>query len=138
MYKLLKYFFSIASIILIGVVIYFSFFNIPSMNLDLPGKDKTGHFLAYLAFSFCSSISLFLIKKRKRAFFIMLPLSIILGITIEFIQPSFGRSFEIADMFADIFGSALGIMLSALFLRISLRVNLFSKTNMVDKSSPIN
>ena len=76
----------------------------PSIDLGIAQADKIEHAGFYAATMFCFA-QLYLRTRVRAAYAIGL---VALGITIEFIQPHFGRDYEVADMAADALGVALG------------------------------
>ena len=68
-------------------------------------SDKIQHGGAY----FCLGIAAWVSASNQRNLTILLLLSFILGISIEFLQPLTGRHFEWADMLANSGGLALAV-----------------------------
>ena len=86
--------------------------------LDAPppapnGSDKVLHLIAFAALSFP-------LARTKR--FGLIPVFIggsVFGGIIEAVQPSFGRSADLQDLFADILGVGFGIAMALFYRRLS-------------------
>ena len=75
------------------------------------GSDKLHHFLAYAFLTFCFMQSVYSTKYR-----LLFAIGfVLLGILIEFIQPSVNRYFEYADMLANTIGIIVGFISGGLF-----------------------
>ncbi len=82
-------------------------------------SDKIFHALAYTAFSLFLFFSLGLSgRTRRRGSFFAFLFVLVLGGSIELIQPYFSRSKDFYDFLADTAGGAAGIVLSGQFIRI--------------------
>nr|WP_232897399.1 hypothetical protein [Pontibaca salina] len=81
----------------------------------VPGSDKTHHMLAFAALTLpCAALYPKALPKTVFA-------AVLYGGAIEIIQPSVGRSGELADFIADLVGIGLGVALGLLFHRAVLR-----------------
>jgi len=78
-------------------------------------SDKFDHFLAYAVLAFLPTL-----REDRRVIISLAVLACALGILLEFLQPSFGRDYEFADMVADGIGILAGLGL-ALPLRRRVR-----------------
>ncbi len=80
-------------------------------------SDKFLHLVAY----FCiAGLGLMASKNMsQRCGFVFV--SLIFGITIEFLQPMTGRRFEVADMLANLSGIVIAIFMNQIFLRLIIR-----------------
>lgn len=90
---------------LVGLVIYASLTPSPE---QLPAHfwDKAEHACAYLVLAFWFSC----IYTRRHHLLVGVVL-LVMGIALEFIQPHFGRDFQISDMLADAVGILCGLIL---------------------------
>lgn len=109
-----------ASVVLTVVIIFFSLERsscVPHVSW-IPFGDKGAHACAYGALGF--SMGLWCGKSRKRflqALFVMMAL----GISLELIQPLFGRCRELLDVVADVVGGAFGLGFLWLLRRVIAR-----------------
>jgi|GEM_PF-5853388 len=69
--------------------------------------DKIGH----LSIFFLFATAILFDFKTKNVKLKALAAAILLGLSIEIVQPYFGRSFETMDLAFDVLGAALGILL---------------------------
>ncbi len=81
---------------------------------QVPVSDKLEHMAGYAALAFLPAL-----HEGRRRLVWMAIFAVAVGILIEFIQPSFGRDFEIGDMVADAGGVAAGLLLAGLLRRVS-------------------
>ena len=91
---------------------------------DFRNVDKIEHFIAYTGFSF--SLTLLELGFSKRFFcgakfkslvscgVLPVVIALFYGVFIEFVQPHFGRSFDVLDMVADFTGALFGALLCLL------------------------
>ncbi len=91
---------------------------------DFRNVDKIEHFIAYTGFSF--SLTLLELGFSKHFFcgakfkslvacgVLPVVISLVYGVFIEFVQPHFGRSFDVLDMVADFTGALFGALLCLL------------------------
>ena len=85
----------------------------PSSDPGLPIPDRLAHLLAFAGLIFPCALL------YRRSLVWMVPAALLFGAAIEVIQPSVGRTAELADFTADAAGVALGV-LCALTLRTRL------------------
>jgi len=92
---------------------------IPGVDRDLPDwsdhADKVYHVILFAVMALPTAFS------APRDLRWVLPTALALGIALEFIQPTVGRTFSVGDMLADAAGLALGAAVG-LFLRRRKRV----------------
>jgi hypothetical protein len=89
------------TVVIAGVIAFLTL--APVSSIVMPGSDKLYHALAFAALAFPLPV---LRPQMALAVFVGV---IGYGGFIEFIQPMFGRSAEIADLFADGVGAAIGV-----------------------------
>lgn len=129
--KILRSLGTLFSVIVAIVILYFSL----SSHGGVPGleiSDKSGHFLAYTAFSFSlffafSSLpegetGVKVLSRNGRSYLLSLVIGMALGIFVEIVQPYVGRSRELADALADLLGILLGLLVASLALLLLLAV----------------
>ncbi|NJK82707.1 MAG: VanZ family protein [Saprospiraceae bacterium] len=87
--------------------------NLPTTWADLISWDKVAHVFVYMILCFLLIQSFAKGRKRKLVLALALTISIVYGITIEWIQYIFfpNRFFEVFDIFANVVGSVLGAVL---------------------------
>ena len=79
----------------------------PKSGVEIPGNDKVGHFLAYFVFTF--NCSLLIVRRRQLLW--VLPLVILYGVLIEFLQGLIpGRMPSGLDVLANSSGVFIGIL----------------------------
>lgn len=119
----------IASPLILTVLIILTLFPFrldERILFKLPYFDKIAHFISYAAFSCCLFLSVAFVKlgdtfktilsnNNLKAIMVVL-LSSLIGLIIEIIQPSFGRSFDLLDALANSLGSIFGLFISSLLL----------------------
>ncbi len=104
------------------LITWFSLAKGPEVPFNFSNLDKVEHFLGYAGFSFSLTLMCLGFNKRftrdnlvitKLAKCSLLPIliSLVYGVIIEFIQPKFGRCFELKDMLADFCGAVFGSLL---------------------------
>ena len=102
--------------VLVALIAYLSLTPAPpSFEMGFEQGDKLEHFLAYGSLMLWFS-QLYVRTPVRAAYALGF---VALGIALEFIQPQFGRDFELADMAADALGVALG-WAGALALKLRL------------------
>jgi VanZ family protein len=94
----------------------------------LPFGDKGAHALAYAALGFCMFCAVAargetwhpgaVIATNRWRIVAIAGLLIAIGLTIELVQPLFGRSMELLDLVADGIGGILGIAVGILLLAL--------------------
>ncbi|MBE9488644.1 MAG: VanZ family protein [Bacteroidetes bacterium] len=103
-------------------ILYLSFANFSSeessMLVNIPYIDKIVHFLMYFLLSLFGMTYLYYNRSSKKYKLSYLGIVIFIGIIIEFIQPYFGRGFEVLDMFADVFGAVIAWAFISFFSRL--------------------
>ncbi len=118
------------------LITYLSLKSDIDVPFDFKNVDKVEHFIAYAGFSFSLTLLSLGISKRfsQGATFKSLVIcgvlpvliSLLYGVLIEFVQPHFGRSFDVLDMLADFTGALVGAfvcLLCVLFLcKVMLKV----------------
>lgn len=92
----------------------------------IPHFDKIAHFLSYAAVACALFLSTAFAKiedgfkslllNNKVKVLLVFFISSIIGLTIEIIQPSFGRAFDLFDVLANSLGAASGIVVAILLL----------------------
>ena len=95
------------SLLLAVVIAFATLLPPPAMPPGPPGGDKLHHFVAFAALVFP------VVLARPRAALWAVPLAAGYGGVIELIQPSFGRSRELADAVANTLGALGGAGLAA-------------------------
>ena len=100
-----------------GMVFLVVVLSLVPIDVDLPGGDKTAHFVAYGSMSFWFGM---LFAGRARQLGIAVAFAA-MGVGIEFLQGMTDyRTFEVADMIANGIGAALGWGLAQTPLRNAL------------------
>jgi VanZ family protein len=97
---------------------------IPGSDVPLDNvSDKYRHAAAYAVFALLLSCSF--LKLRWRAVPVAFALATVMGILMELIQPSFGRSRDAMDALANSIGAAIGcaVVLAALLVTRSSSAN---------------
>ena len=94
-------------------------------------RDKGAHALAYTAlgfFLYCVLVTRVSPPTWSKVFhanswriLLVFGVSLLLGSTIEVVQPHFGRSFEVFDIVADGIGSILGLVFGFLIVTMGMR-----------------
>jgi VanZ family protein len=83
----------------------------PRIDIDFDYLDKVEHALAYAALGFLG-LAFFRDAgaREKLDFLLSVGFGFAVGVAIEFIQPVFGRNFELADMAVDLAGLLVGAL----------------------------
>jgi len=108
-------------ILWVSLIVFASLCNvnsIPKIQL-FEHFDKVVHFAMYFGASLFSIPFFTFNKKYKRSFLLAFFFSVLLGITMEFLQYAIteNRSADIFDVLANIFGSIVGIFVYQLFIK---------------------
>ncbi|MDF2369192.1 MAG: hypothetical protein P1V21_00190 [Rhizobiaceae bacterium] len=83
--------------------------------IAMPGTDKTGHLIGFIALTLpCALLN-------PRALKWLLPLAVLFGGGIEMIQPVFGRQGAWPDFYADVLGAGAGALAGLLMRRLAIR-----------------
>ncbi|MEZ8007540.1 MAG: VanZ family protein [Amylibacter sp.] len=90
------------------VIICFGTLTPLHQKIDVPGTDKWHHFVAFAALVYP------LASASKRYWLKIIIFSLLLGASIEIIQPYLNRFGEIKDFIADAIGVSVGILLAAI------------------------
>jgi VanZ family protein len=109
-------------LICLFLITWFSLAKGPEMPFSFNDMDKFEHFLGYAGFSFSLTLMCIgfnkrftgdnlTIKKLAKCSLVPILISLIYGVAIEFIQPHFGRAFELMDMVADFCGAIFGSLI---------------------------
>jgi len=105
------------AIMVLVIILLFSLFYKKNYE-GIPGRDKLGHFMAYMALGFSSAWGFAFIPKRGLAlkrnllvFVLCFLFCFLIGFLIEILQPFFGRTYDTADLKADVIGIFLGLLL---------------------------
>lgn len=85
-----------------------------------PFSDHGAHAFAYAVFAFFTHLTL-RHGRPLRNCVIVLGSALILGLSIELLQPFFHRSFELNDLIADLLGALVGYLVALLWLRKRMR-----------------
>ena len=110
----------ILSVVCLGAIVYLSFAGNVNSPDFIAGKDKGGHFLAYMALSFLFFLSFCSFSHNAYFRRNLLPmagaflLASVCGYAIELCQPRFGRNFEVMDLAFDAAGAFAGVVLCSL------------------------
>ncbi|MCB1763626.1 MAG: VanZ family protein [Gammaproteobacteria bacterium] len=81
---------------------------VPQTRLPVsPVNDKVEHFAAYLLLAFLALLA----RRSVREKLLVLLVILLFGAAIEFVQPSFNRQLEVADMAANTGGALSGYAL---------------------------
>jgi hypothetical protein len=89
----------------------------PIVALSATGmSDKFDHFVAYAVLAFLPGL-----HEHRRVMFSLTVMACVLGVSLEFLQPSFGRDYEFADIVSDTFGMLVGIALALPVRRLFVR-----------------
>lgn len=92
------------TMVLIAVTIVFlTLFYAPKGN-GPTGMDKVYHAVAFFVLVFPGALT------HRWSFLWLLPTAVLFGVAIEIAQPYFGRSRELADLYADIAGIMAGMI----------------------------
>ena len=100
------------------LIIFFSLESkeaVPVVASWLPFADKIGHFLAYAALGF--SLGLWF-RHRPSYPGKAITYALILGVSMEFLQPYFQRTRDGGDVVADLLGTVAGLCFLALLERL--------------------
>ena len=101
--------------LILAALLYLTLTPTPPKPIHIHNIDKLYHFCAFAGFS-----SVFLIAFRRFNFFIILTISVALGIGIEIAQIYIpGRGFSFWDMVADIAGALAGSLVAYAVIRKS-------------------
>ncbi len=122
-------------VICLFLITYLSLQHGIDAPFDFRNADKLEHFIAYTGFSF--SLTLLSLGFSKRFFYgakfkslvvcgiFPVLIALFYGVLIEFVQPHFGRSFDVLDMVADFTGALFGSLLC--FLCVVFMCKIFLK-----------
>ena len=118
----------VLSLACLALIVYLSFAKSISIPRFVLGKDKGGHFLAYMALAFlfflcfCCYAHTMFFRRNFFSFISASGLSFLCGYAIELCQPVFGRAFETMDLLADGLGSVSGSLLCFLCVALLMRI----------------
>lgn len=106
--------------------------------INFENVDKVEHFIAYAGFSFSLTLMTLgfskrfsedaTIKKLLPCGILPVLLALFYGVLIEFLQPKFGRSFDVLDMVADFTGALFGCFICFLCVVLLRKVLLKVET----------
>lgn len=140
--KVIHVFGSITSPLISITIVIFSFISsstAASSSWLLIFGDKGAHTASYMALGFCLFCTMIkpveqyslmhIVKKNFVRIVVLWALIIVFGSIIEFLQPRFGRGFEVLDIVADAVGSIVGIFFSILVISIINRFLVGKESN---------
>jgi VanZ family protein len=111
--QFVSYLLWLSATVVVGVVTTLSL--LPSETMELPTNDKIGHFLAYAVLS----LNLELLTKANKELIWLIPVIILYGIMIEFIQGTIpGRESSFLDILANSTGVLIGTTLFFVIRRL--------------------
>jgi hypothetical protein len=106
-----RHVFALTATILLGCVIAYLMLSPPKTAQNGVLSDKAYHAIAFAGLVFPSAVF------YARSLIWMIPLALVFGGTIEFVQPYFGRQAEATDFIADAVGITMGVGIGLLIRR---------------------
>lgn len=101
----------LAMVVIAVTIVFLTMFHSPSGYSGPVWMDKVYHAVAFFVLVLPGAMV------HRYAFLWLVPVAVIFGAAIEYFQPYFGRSREIADLYADIAGILAGAITGTLVRR---------------------